>query len=92
MTALHANVPNPFNPMTVIPFDLAQTGPVSLRIYDVAGHLVRTLLDEVRPAGWRQSVVWDGLDQEARPVASGVYFSRLDTTSVSRVRKIVVLR
>jgi len=92
VTALHPNVPNPFNPMTTIHFDLAQEGHVSLRIYDVAGHLVRTLLDEKRPAAWNHTVVWDGLDQGARPVASGVYFSRLDTTSASLVRKIVALR
>jgi hypothetical protein len=82
--ALRQNYPNPFNPETVIEFTLrgadASRGrvPVTLRVYDVAGRLVRTLVDEERSAGVLHAVSWDGRDHAARRVASGVYFYRLN--------------
>ncbi len=91
-TALHQNVPNPFNPTTTIRFDLAATGQVKLRIYDVAGRLVRTLLDAPRPAGAAQSVTWDGLDDVGERASSGVYFYRLEAGTQSFTRKMVVMK
>jgi len=91
-TRLHQNTPNPFNPATTIRFDLATAGPVLLCVYDVAGRLVRRLIDERRPAGRSQSVVWNGLDGGERSVSSGVYFYRLDTAGFSETRKLIVLR
>jgi hypothetical protein len=91
-TALHQNVPNPFNPMTQISFDLAQNGRVALRIYDVAGRLVRTLIDKDMSAGRNQNVVWNGLDDQNRRVSSGVYFYRLDAAGVSLTKKMVVMK
>jgi len=91
-TTLHQNVPNPFNPTTQIRFDLAQPGRVQLRIYDVAGRLVRSLIDEEMQAGRDQSVVWNGLDEQSRPVGSGVYFYRLDAAGKSLTRKMVVMK
>ena len=73
VTALHPNVPNPFNPTTKIAFDLAHAGPVKLQIFDVAGHVVKTLVDGTTPAG-RHEAAWAGLDQAGRRVSSGVYF------------------
>ena len=58
---LGPNVPNPFNPRTVITFHLARKQSVSLKIYDARGRLVRRLLEETREAG-RHSMVWDGCD------------------------------
>ncbi len=92
VTALHQNVPNPFNPVSTIRFDLARKGKVSLRIYDVAGHLVRTLLHEERPAGRNQSIVWDGKDQEDRLISSGIYLYRLKTAEAALTRKMLVIR
>ena len=91
-TALHQNVPNPFNPTTQISFDLAQNGRVALRIYDVAGRLVRTLVDKDMSAGRNQSLVWNGLDDQNRRVSSGVYFYRLDAAGVSLTKKMVVMK
>jgi hypothetical protein len=91
-TTLHQNAPNPFNPTTRIAFDLAAEGRVTLRIYDVAGRMVRALLDEVRPAGYGKSIIWDGRDGTGRRVASGIYFYRLETHHVESTRKLVVMK
>ncbi len=91
-TALYQNVPNPFNPTTKIRFDLAQSGRVQLRIYDVAGRLVRTLLDKEMQAGRDQSVVWNGLDEQNHRTGSGVYFYRLEAVNVSLTKKMVVMK
>jgi hypothetical protein len=91
VTALHANVPNPFNPVTEIRFDLAAGGKVALRIYDVGGRQVRALVDETRPAG-RYKVSWNGLDAAGQRVASGIYFYRLETPAFTASRKMVLLK
>ena len=91
-TVLHQNIPNPFNPMTEIRFDLSQGGRVSLRIYDVAGRLVRTLVDKDMSAGRNHTVVWNGLDDQNNKVASGVYFYRLDAVDQTLTRKMVVMK
>ncbi len=90
-TALHPNVPNPFNPTTLIRFDLGAAGPVRLCIYDVAGRLVRTLLDGERQRDWYR-ITWDGLDARGRRVASGIYHCRLVTRDHDASRKLVVLQ
>jgi choice-of-anchor B domain-containing protein len=71
------NFPNPFHPATAIRFELPQATAVKLRVFDPAGRAVRVLVDGARAAG-TQSVVWDGRDDAARPVASGVYYYRLE--------------
>jgi flagellar hook assembly protein FlgD len=90
-TFLAQNFPNPFNPSTTIEFGLKEGGHVSLRIYDAAGRLVRSLIDESRPAG-RYSVDWDGKDRIGGRAASGVYFYRLMAGSFLETRKMVLLR
>jgi len=74
--ALFQNHPNPFNARTMISYQLAQEGKVTLRVYNLAGQLVRTLLDEKVQAG-QHSVIWDGRDDSGQEVSSGVYFYRL---------------
>ena len=66
VSALHQNVPNPFNPTTTIAFDLARAGHVRLEVFDVGGRIVRVLVDEERPAARNHRVVWDGLDAARR--------------------------
>jgi hypothetical protein len=90
--ALYQNVPNPFNPTTQIRYDVPPSrGAVQLRIYDVSGRLVRTLVDGIEPAG-RQSTTWDGRDDRGRRVATGVYFYRFDAAGFSETRKMVVVK
>jgi hypothetical protein len=85
--------PNPFNPTTTIRYSIAAAGRVSLRIYNAAGQLVRTLVDEAQlPRAEGFSVVWDGADNRGRSVSSGVYFLKLTAGDFSQTRKAVLLR
>jgi hypothetical protein len=91
-TSLGQNYPNPFNPVTVIPFSIGQVElRVQLKIYSVAGRLVRTLVDGPLPAG-PQEVVWDGTDPRQQAVASGVYFYLLETASFRAQNKLVLIK
>ena len=90
-TMLHQNHPNPFNPTTVIRYDLAASGIADLRIYDARGALVKVLESAYRPAG-RYEIVWDGTNGRGERAASGVYFYRLRTPSFNRTRKMVLLK
>jgi hypothetical protein len=91
-SALYQNTPNPFNPVTTIRFDLAQSGRVRLRIYDVAGRVVRTLLDQEMRAGANQTVVWNGLDDAGNRISTGVYFYRLDAVDLTQTRKMIMMK
>ena len=91
VTALYQNVPNPFNPVTTIHFDLARDMQVQLRIYNVSGRLVRTLANGPMERK-RHQLVWDGLDDAGVPVSSGIYFYRLEAGNFRDTRKMVVLR
>jgi hypothetical protein len=85
--------PNPFNPTTTIRYSIASAGHVSLRIYNAAGQLVRTLVDEDQaPAAEGFSVIWDGKNNGGQGVANGVYFYRLAAKGYSDTRKMVLLR
>jgi len=89
--SLYQNVPNPFNPRTIISFDLKKEADVSLAVYDVSGRLVRVLVSG-RLQAQRYQAVWDGTDAHGRPVASGVYFYCLTAGTFSQTRKMVLLR
>ncbi|MEE9269907.1 MAG: T9SS type A sorting domain-containing protein [Candidatus Krumholzibacteria bacterium] len=92
-TALHQNHPNPFNPSTTIQYSIASPSHVDLRVYSVAGALVRTLVDADQvPRNGGYAVVWDGRDDGDRQVATGVYFYRLQAAGVSETRKMVLLK
>ena len=83
--------PNPFNPSTVIEFELAVRGPVRLSIYDAGGRLVRDLVDGTRSAG-PHDVAWNGKDRAGSTVSSGMYFVRLESDGKITSKKIVLLR
>jgi hypothetical protein len=89
--ALLQNQPNPFNPTTRITMHLPTQCQVNLSIYDASGALIRTLIDDVLPAGSR-SVVWDGRNQKGSEVGSGVYFYRLSSSAGVITRKMVLLK
>jgi hypothetical protein len=89
--ALHAPVPNPFNPVTSIRFDVAARGRVRMVVYDVTGRRVRVLTDGVRPPG-TFVVRWDGRDAFDRPAASGVYFVRMEAGGFVGTSKLALLR
>jgi len=92
-SGLAQNSPNPFNPSTTISFTVAE-GPavhVSLKVYDLRGNLVRTLVNEVRDAG-TYNVFWDGTNESGRNVSSGVYFYRMQAGDFNQTRKMVLLK
>jgi hypothetical protein len=90
-TFLAQNFPNPFNPRTTISFGLKEKSNVSLKIYDTAGRLVTSLVDDSLPAG-EYLVDWNGLDKGGKPVASGVFLYKLVAGKFVRTRKMVLLR
>ncbi len=89
---LHQNYPNPFNPATAIRYDVPSTGSfVTLRIYNVSGHLIRTLVDAFQSPG-EKSVFWNGRDNSGMGAASGVYFYRLTAAGIDIKKRMVLLR
>ena len=88
---LAGGVPNPFNPTTAFRFTLAESGPVSVKIYDVAGRRVRVLVDEVRPAG-SYTAVWRGRDDSGRTAAAGVYFCRMTAGRFRQTQPVTLLK
>ena len=89
--ALMQNYPNPFTDQTTICYDLPTDTRVSIKVYNVAGQLVRCLVDDFVEAGSHQ-IVWDGRDLAGNPLASGVYIYRLDAEGFSSARRMVLCR
>ena len=95
-TQLLSNYPNPFNPETWIPYELATDTDVKIRIYDTQGIVIRTLLLGPQSAGYYisrdRAAYWDGRNAFGEHVASGVYFYQLETDEMSSMRKMVILK
>jgi hypothetical protein len=93
VNVLYQGYPNPMNPTATILYSVRETGRVTLRMYDVAGRVVRVLVDEVKQASPAPySAIWDGRNDGGVRVASGVYFCMMETKNFSSAKKIVVLR
>jgi hypothetical protein len=89
--ALRQNYPNPFNAETVVSFRLMRSGDIKLEVYNILGRKVKTLARGRFEAG-RHAVIWDGRDQSGKPVASGVYFYRLESSQGNLSRKMILLK
>ncbi|MCP4546280.1 MAG: T9SS type A sorting domain-containing protein [bacterium] len=89
--SLSGNYPNPFNPTTSICFALPGKAPVDLAVFDVKGRRVATLVQGTLAAG-EHEVVWHGRDSNGRPVATGLYFSRLVCGDQTLTRKMLLLK
>ena len=89
--SISQNFPNPFNPETQFSYTLNESGTISLGIYDIMGKLIYTVYDGFQRAG-NHNVLWSGLDQNKRPVSSGVYFYRLVTQSNTISKKMVLAK
>jgi hypothetical protein len=85
------NHPNPFNPSTTLVYDLPAPAHVRLDVYDVQGRLVRTLVDEVQPAG-EKTVVWDGRDDRGAALASGAYVASIEAGGHAQSRKLMLIK
>jgi len=87
------NYPNPFNPVTTIAYSIKEPGHVALRIYNVAGQLVRTLVNERQaPRVEMFTVEWDGRNDAGHAVSSGVYFYKLSAKGFEKTKKMVLLK
>ena len=90
VVSLSQNLPNPFGGETGIAYTLPADSDVLLQVFNVAGKVVRTLVDGPQPAG-RWNVAWDGKDEDAHPVSNGVYFYRLKTESRTIEKRMVLI-
>ena len=88
---LEPNYPNPFNPETVIKFSLPEDSRVTLRVYNILGQVVNTLVNEMLPAGVH-SVTWNGKNEQGNDVTSGIYFYRIKAGDYESIQKMTLLR
>jgi hypothetical protein len=89
--SLSQNHPNPFNPTTTISYQLKEPGKVVLNIYNVRGQLVKKLVNDEHVSG-KHSVIWNGKDENGKPVSSGIYLYQLQSESFSETRKMILLK
>lgn len=89
--ALFQNVPNPFNSLTTIRYEVPVDARIVLCIYNLSGQKIRTLISDPHKAG-RYTVTWDGTDQESQAVGSGVYLYRLAAEGFQSTKRMVLIR
>ena len=89
--ALHQNFPNPFNPITILKYDIPSDALVTLSIYDMLGREVTKLVNTTQEAGFK-SVQWDGTNSIGRSVSAGVYLYQIQVGEFIQMRKMVLLK
>ncbi len=92
MVNLHQNHPNPFNPQTMINYDLLEYSTVSLRIFDAGGRLVDVLVDRENQAAGTHSATWIGRDLQGRTMPSGTYFYRMEADRYTETKRMTLIR
>jgi len=88
---LHNNYPNPFNPETNIQFDIPESLPVKLAIYDLSGKEVNVLVQNTFAPG-KYKVVWNGKDQYGQPVSAGMYIYQIEAGNFRNTKKLILLK
>ena len=89
--SIHLNYPNPFNPMTTINYQLPRKGLVNIRVYDLMGRNIRSLVNTVQDAGYR-SVQWNATDDLGQPVTAGMYIYTIQTGDFRETKKMLLLK
>jgi len=89
--ALHQNFPNPFNPSTMIQFNLPEAADVRIDIYNTLGQRVASLVESHLPIG-SHSIAWDGTDSKGQPVVAGMYIYQIKAGSFVDAKKMLLLR
>jgi len=89
--SLKQNYPNPFNPATTIDFHVPETGLVTIKIYDVLGQLLKTLVDEVKSEG-SYSIMWNGKDENKKSAVSGIYIYQMTANNYKSSKKMITLK
>ena len=87
---LYDAYPNPFNPTTILRYDLPQKSKVTITIYDMLGRVINTMVNEVRDAG-NQSIIWDGTNIKGFPVSAGIYLYQIETNQYTQTKKVILL-
>ncbi|MEA2095589.1 MAG: C25 family cysteine peptidase [Candidatus Cloacimonadota bacterium] len=88
---LSQNYPNPFNPFTKIDYEVPKIGKVSIKVFNIRGQYVKTLINEHKEPG-SYYTYWDGTDDKNRKVSSGVYFYQLDSSSSTKSKKMILIK
>jgi len=91
ITKLNQNIPNPFNPETIISYQLAQESHVEIDIYNIRGQCIKTLVDENKQAG-SYEISWNGRASNDREVCSGIYFYLMKTKDYVEIKKMILLK
>ena len=89
--ALRQNYPNPFNPITHIRYEIPDSGPVEIVVYDILGKEVASLLNADIQAGYH-SIAWRGLNKNGQPVGAGVYFAQFRSKGLTKTIKMLLLK
>jgi hypothetical protein len=85
------NYPNPFNPETSISFQVPKTSHIKIDVFNLLGQHIRTLIDEEKAPGSYQ-IMWNGLDDQGKPVSSGVYLCKMQAGDFTAMKKMVLVR
>ena len=88
---LHQNLPNPFNPVTSLRYDLQQDGLVNITIYDIMGKIVKTLVNSSQTAGYK-SIQWNATNDRNEPVSAGLYLYTIQVEEFRQTKKMVLLK
>ena len=91
VTKLQGNFPNPFNPETTVKYAVKESGKIKLKIFNIKGQLVKTLVNQEVKAGYH-SIVWDGTDNFGTDVATGIYMYRLETKTYNQTKKMMLMK
>ena len=88
---LYNAYPNPFNPRTTLHYDLPEDAFVNIRIYDLKGRLVNTLVSKEQTAGYK-AIKWAGVDDKGKAVSAGIYLYEIQAGEFRETKKMVLLR
>jgi hypothetical protein len=89
---LQQNYPNPFNPVTKISYVLPSQANVTIKVYDILGNEIKTLINDVRQNAGEHTIVWDATDNSGRAVSSGVYFYKMISGEFSKTMRMVMTK
>ena len=89
--ALYQNYPNPFNPVTTLRYDLPENSMVNIKVYDMLGREVRTLVNQVQDAGFK-SIIWDATNDYGKSVSAGIYLYQIQAGDFMQTEKMVLLK
>ena len=88
---LHQNFPNPFNPITILSYDLPKNGLVKITVYDMLGNVVNNLINTSQSSGYK-SLLWNATNNQGQPVSAGVYLYSIEVGDFRQTKKMILLK